>query len=132
MGQSDPTFRHPGSYGCAPVFSSLHQNRIELTAVADDCFAEKSDGARRGTNAPAMVTESVVIFFDWKIRIGLKTLRFNEMGPTRGMDVKQMNHRGRKGKIQRDVITNLDKHFVGSSKFLLKPTGCSGSPDTKT
>src|SRR5271167_441077 len=86
--------------------------RIELPAVADDCFAEKSERTSRGINAPAVVTEFVVIFFHWEIRIGLKTLRFKETGPARGMDVKQMNHRGRKGKFQRDVVTNLNKHFI--------------------
>jgi hypothetical protein len=50
-----------------------------------------------GMNTPAMVTGSV--FFDWKIRIDLKTLRFNEMRPARGMDVKQMKSPGSEKQI---------------------------------
>jgi hypothetical protein len=41
--------------------------------------------------------------------------------------VKQMNHRGRKGKFQRDVVTNLDKHFVSSNKCLLNQSDAQGA-----
>ena len=45
------------------------------------------------------------------------------------MDVKQMNHRGRKRKFQRDVITNLNEHFVSSNKCLRNQM--LGSPVSK-
>ena len=45
-----------------------------------------------------MVTESVVILFDRKIRIGRKALGQRDL-TTRRMNVKQMNHRGRNRKF---------------------------------
>ena len=109
----------------------LRRVYIELTAVTDDCLAAKAERTGRGIDPPAMVAESVVIFFDMKIWIGRKPLGFNEVGHTRRVDVKQMDHRGRKWEFQRDVITNLNKHCVSSSKCLLSHTGLLMAPDSE-
>ena len=45
-----------------------------------------------------MITESVILFFDWKIRICLKTFRFNQMGSHAGGDGREANESPRSEK----------------------------------
>jgi hypothetical protein len=45
----------------------------------DDCLAQKADSPGRGTETPAMVTETVIILFDGKSGFGRKALGFHEI-----------------------------------------------------
>src|ERR1700722_7913890 len=68
---------------------------VQFAWILDNSIVQKTNDTRRGVDSSAMVPKIVHIFLDRQPRFCPEVLRFNEIPFARGVNVQDIDHRGR-------------------------------------